>query len=155
MIGPRERQDLQQDVLLAQSKDDPLDLSRRPGQDDLVRTVVDRDADIGSTQLANHRLDAVPAGGDGHELRRRHLAGRFEAAEDRPEPAQLPFQLAIDTEHARGGQGQHLAAAVADHRVRTQAQTRQHLIQRPLGVEDDIHTRRRRPDLTAVTRPNE
>ncbi len=112
----------------AQSADDPIDFERGAGQDDLVRTVVDRDADVGNAQVADDRLDAVPPGGDGHEPRRGHLAVRFEPAEDRPEPAQLPLQLAVDIEDTRGGQGQHLAAAVAGDRVRTQAQPGQNAI---------------------------
>ncbi len=47
----------------------------------------------------------------------------------------------------RGGQGQYLAAAMAEHRVGMQAQPGQDLVQGPLRVQDDVDRRRGRPEL--------
>ena len=130
----------------AQVVDHPLDLVRRPGQDDLVRAVVDGDVDPAGVDGPAGRLDALAVGGDGDQPRRRHVAGRFQAAEDGPQPAELTLQLPVRPQHARGRESQDLAAAVAGHGVRPQAQPGQHLVQRPLRV------RRPRSPPSAPTR---
>ena len=75
------------------------------------------------------------------------VAGCFEAAKDRAEPAELLLEGAVGREDPRRGEGQQLAAAVADHRVGPQLEPGQELIHGPLGVQDDVHRRRRRPEL--------
>ena len=113
--------------------DDPVDLRRRPGQDDLVRAVVDRDGD-----LVRHRRPGRPprrgrrSAATATSRAAGTSAGRLQAAEDRAQPAELPLELPVRPQHARRRQGQELAAAVAGHRVGLQAEPGQHLVERPL-----------------------
>ena len=67
-------------------------------------------------------------GRHGHQASRGQVAGRLEAAHDRPEPAELAFERSIGLEDTAGGKRQDLAAAVAEHRVGTQAQPGQYLV---------------------------
>ena len=142
---------------LAQAIDDPLDLGRRHGQDDLVRAVVHRDVDTARRQ----RRGRAPRRGLGRSATAtRRAAGKSpddsKPRKIAPSRPSLLLERPIGLEDTRGGQGQHLAAAVAEHGVGLQAQPGQDLVQGPLRVEDDVHRRRGRPELfvTARHRPN-
>ena len=147
MVGPLEGEVFQGDVLVAEATDDPVDLGRRPGQNDLMRAIVDRDDDVRGAQVTTDRLDALTGGRHGDQPRLGYVARRLETAKDLSEPAQLLFQDPVGPQHAGRGQGQNLAAAVAEHGVGDQTQPGQQSMQGPLRGQDDVHRRRRRPEV--------
>ena len=148
MVGPREWKLLEQDVL-ARAAGGATGSTSGGGT---ARTTWCGQLSIATPtpsapSVATERLDAVAVRRHGDQSRRGQVARRLETAHDRPEPAQLALERPIGLENARGGQGQDLAAAMAEHRVGPQAQPGQHLVQGPLGVEDDVDRRRGRPEL--------
>ena len=98
-------------------------------------------------QMASTRCSV---GGDGDQAGLGQVAGGLEVAKDRAEPAELLLESAVGREDTRGGKGQQLAAAVADHGVGPKLEPGQELIHGPLGVQDDVHRRRRRPELVVA-----
>lgn len=145
VIGARKRQALPKNALPAQPAHDRLKLSRGDGKHHLVRAIVHGHGRIIGPNVTANRLDTLPIGGGGDQVRHRQVTGSFKAAKDGAQMSKLLLEHPIGRKNPRGGECQQLAAAVANHRVGLQSEMGEKLIHRPLGIQHDVHRRGRRP----------
>ena len=101
VIRTRERQFFADHALRAELGDDAVDFGGRPGEDDLVGAVIDGDHNRRAGRPAG-RLGPLAIGPGGDQAGGGDCALRFQLAEDRGEPAQLPLEVCSVRQRARG-----------------------------------------------------